>query len=104
VSGDIVFYLRREAQTAIDCGVGDGWPYTQAADKIEQLEADLAAERAEIKRLMEGMELALGLIANGQYWDRTDGRKYGEWNEARLKWRDEHWRPALDRNKEASRD
>jgi len=53
----------------------------------------------EIERLMDGMELAWGLIANGQYWDRTDGRKYGEWNEARVKWRDEHWHPALSRNK-----
>jgi len=69
-----------------------------------QLRADFAAERAEVERLMDGMELAWGLIANGQYWDRTDGRKYDEWNEARAKWRDEHWHPALDRNKEARRE
>jgi hypothetical protein len=83
------------------------------ANTIATLTADLAAERAEfsailgdaiakdaeIERLREGMELAWGLIANGQYWDRTDGRRYGEWNEARAKWRDGHWHPALDRNK-----
>ena len=57
----------------------------------------------EIERLMNAMELAWGLIANGQYWDRTDGRQYGEWNDARLRWRDEHWHPALDRNREARR-
>lgn len=39
MTDDIVFHLRREAQTAIDCGVGDGWPYTQAADEIERLRA-----------------------------------------------------------------
>ena len=64
---------------------------------IANLTADLAAERAELERLREAMELAWVLIANGQYWDRTDGRRYGEWNEARAKWRDEHWHPALDR-------
>jgi len=71
----------------------------QAAAETLLAKEQLAAERAEVKRLMEGMELAWGLIANGQYWDRTDGRNYGEWNEARLKWRDEHWHPALSRNK-----
>ena len=61
---------------------------------------EMVIERdAEIARLMNAMELAWGLIANGQYWDRTDGRQYGEWNEARLNWRDEHWHPALSRNK-----
>ena len=61
------------------------------------------SQQAEIERLRNGMELAWGLIANGQYWDRTDGRRYGEWNDARLRWRDEHWHPALDRNREATR-
>lgn len=63
----------------------------------------VVARDAEIERLMNAMELAWGLIANGQYWDRTDGRRYGEWNDARLRWRDEHWHPALDRNREATR-
>jgi hypothetical protein len=71
---------------------------------IEAQQAEIKRLRAEVERLMDGMELAWGLIANGQYWDRTDGRKYGEWNEARLKWRDEHWHPALNRNKEARRE
>jgi hypothetical protein len=67
-----------------------------------QVEVEIERLRAEVERLMEGMELAWGLIANGQYWDRTDGRRYGEWNAARAKWRDEHWHPALDRNKAGS--
>lgn len=79
-------------------------PFDRVIAKNARLTADLAAERAEVERLMEGMELAWGLIANGQYWDRTDGRRYGEWNEARERLRDEHWHPALDRNKEARRE
>jgi hypothetical protein len=94
VADDIVEHLR--ALGRIDCPYGCDALGNPAADEIERL-------RAEVERLMDGMELAWGLIANGQYWDRTDGRRYGEWNEARAKWRDEHWHPALDRNKEADR-
>jgi hypothetical protein len=72
----------------------------QYMEAVQQMVTLLAEKDAEIERLMEGMELAWGLLANGQYWDRADGRKYGEWNEARVKWRDEHWHPALGRNKE----
>lgn len=64
--------------------------------RMEQIKA----LRAEVAQLMDGMEWAWSLLANGQYWDRTDGRRYGEWNDARLKWRDEHWHPALERNSE----
>jgi hypothetical protein len=75
-----------------------------AADAIETRDAEVMRLRAEVERLMEGMELAWGLLANGQYWDRTDGRSYGDWNTARAEWRDEYWHPALDRNpKEARR-
>jgi len=56
----------------LGCPVVDG---EEAADEIKRLRADLAAERAEVARLMDGMELAWGLIANGQYCDRTDGRR-----------------------------
>ncbi len=99
MSGDIVERLRGHIDSMcmnnIVCG--------DAADEIERLEAENFRLATEIERLMEGMELAWGLLANGQYWDRTDGRRYGEWNEARVKWRDEHWHPALERNKEARR-
>jgi hypothetical protein len=110
VSGDdIVQRLRRW-----DGGISTHWvgcfdshpvcAIRLAADAIEACDAEIERLRAEVERLMEGMELAWGLIANGQYWDRTDGRRYGEWNEARVKWRDEHWHPALGRNKEVRRD
>ena len=70
-----------------------------AADAIE-------ARDAEIERLMDGMEWAWAIIANGQYWDATDAVRHPEWEQAKFKWRDEHWHPALDRNsrnKEARR-
>lgn len=47
-------------------------------------------------KLMDSMELAWGLIANAQYWDRSDLNKYAEWEAAKIKWRDEHWHPALN--------
>ena len=68
--------------------------YALAANKAE----------AEAERLMDGMELASELIATGHYWDRTNSGRYGEWNEDRAKWRVEHWRPALERNREARRE
>ena len=59
--------------------------------------------RAEVERLMDGMEWAWTIIANGQYWDATDAVRHSEWEQAKFRWRDEHWHPALDRNKEARR-
>ena len=75
-----------------------------AKEQLAAERAEVERLRGEVERLMAGMELAWGLIANGQYWDRTDGRWYGDWNAARAEWRDEHWHPALDRNKEARRE
>ena len=72
--------------------------------EVERLRADLAAERAEVERLMDSMEWAWSIIANAQYWDATDTVRHPEWEQAKFKWRDEHWHPALDRNKEARRD
>lgn len=50
----------------------------------------------EITVLMQGMELAWGVIANahGGDWNRANV----EWLEAAKKWRDEEWHPALSRN------
>lgn len=76
----------------------------QLLSRMTELEADLAAERAEVERLMDGMEWAWSIIANGQYWDATDAVRHPEWEQAKLKWRDEHWHPALDRTKEARRE
>jgi hypothetical protein len=51
---------------------------------------------AEVARLMDGREIAWGVIANvsGGRWDRQSP----EWREAAHRWCDEHWHPALDRN------
>lgn len=45
------------------------------------------------KRLMRALELAWGLIANAGEgdWDR----ERPEWKEAAIRWRNEHWHPAL---------
>lgn len=83
MSEDIVTRLR-----AYDCGGHE------TADEIERL-------RVEVSFLMEGMELAWGLIANAAYWDKTDAVRTAEWEQAKFGWRDQHWHPALDRNKEA---
>jgi hypothetical protein len=46
-----------------------------------------------IAKLMDGMELAWGVIANagGGDWDL----ERPEWKEAAIRWRDEHWHPAV---------
>jgi hypothetical protein len=60
----------------------------------------LAAEengrlRAEVARLMDGMEAAWGVIANAGRGDWT--LEHPEWQKAAARWRDEHWHPALKR-------
>ena len=52
--------------------------------------------KAENEKLLEGMELAWGLIANAQSV-AGDG-KVRNWQGAMERWRDEHWHPALRRN------
>ena len=56
----------------------------------------------EITRLMNGMELAWGIIANayGGNWDKADPG----WRDAATRWRDEHWHPSLNRNGYPARD
>tara|TARA_R110000751_G_scaffold71196_2_gene143969 strand:+ start:110 stop:388 length:279 start_codon:yes stop_codon:yes gene_type:complete len=56
----------------------------------------LVEREAEIKQLMDGMELAWGLIANAA--DVAGDGKVQHWQEAMERWRDEHWHPSLDRN------
>ena len=60
-----------------------------------ELDARKAAE-AENARLLLGMEVAWGVIANA-----SEGNWNGEteeWRDAAVRWRDEHWHPALDRH------
>jgi hypothetical protein len=54
---NIIEICRREAQTWIDVGIGDGWPLTQAADLIEAQQAEierLRAERDDLQVLLRG--------------------------------------------------
>lgn len=77
---------------------------TVDADLLRDAVTAIRERDAEIERLMDGMEWAWAIIANGQYWDATDTVRHPEWEQAKFKWRDEHWHPALDRNKEARRE
>lgn len=70
-----------------------GRVFGEAADEIERL-------RAEVTRLMDGLEYAWVVITNGRAWDEA---QHDEWEQAKVYFRDEHWHPALDRNKEARR-
>ena len=65
-------------------------------DSRRRWEAKIAYLDAEIKQLMDGMELAWGLIANAA--DVAGDGKVQHWQEAMERWRDEHWHPSLDRN------
>jgi hypothetical protein len=65
-------------------------------DSRRQWEAKIADRDAEIKQLMDGMELAWVLIANAA--DVAGDGKVQRWQEAMERWRDEHWHPSLDRN------
>lgn len=62
--------------------------YDEAADELERL-------RAEVATLMDGMERAWGIIANGRAWDPVH---HDEWEAAKFAWRDDHWHPSLARN------
>ncbi len=59
----------------------------------EKLRGEVVVLLSAVKMLTDGIELAYSLLANGEYWDRTDDRQCREWNDARLKWRNEHWTP-----------
>lgn len=58
------------------------------------------SQQAEYTRLMDGLEYAWAVIANGRAWDEA---QHDEWKQAKFRFRDEHWHPALDRNKKARR-
>lgn len=63
----------------------------------EKLRAQLATARREAQTLLDGMEVAWGVIANAGQGDwAREGR---EWADAAVRWRDEHWHPALDRRR-----
>ena len=66
-------------------------------------QAEIERLRGEVAKLLDGMEMAWLLIANGQNWDATDEVAHAKWNEAKFRWRDEFWHPALERNGEARR-
>ncbi len=53
------------------------------------------SSEAEIPKLMDALEVAWGIIANGRAWDPA---MHDEWEAAKFRFRDEHWHPALDRN------
>ena len=65
-------------------------------DRAEVAERERDEAHEEIKRLMEGMELAWGIIANvsGGTWDFQGP----EWKTAAFRWREVHWHPALSRH------
>jgi hypothetical protein len=74
----------------------------RAKKKIAMLDRERAdwkrwcqAAEAERDRLLDGMEIAWGVIANanGGNWDGETP----EWQAAAERWRDEQWHPALDR-------
>lgn len=69
----------------------------EAADEIERLSVEVAL-------LMDGMEMAWGLIANARNWDATYPRCTTEWSTARATWRDDYWHPALTRNRPTEAD
>lgn len=55
-------------------------------------DAKIKQQREEIKRLMDGMESAFVLLANGEISCTN------KWQAAFEKWRDQEWHPALARN------
>lgn len=52
----------------------------------------------EIRRLMDGMEMAWAVIANAGHKQRGWDSEHPEWVECAERWRDEHWHPSLKRN------
>jgi hypothetical protein len=50
---NIIEICRREAQTWIDVGIGDGWPLTQAADLLEAQQAEVERLRVDIEAIHE---------------------------------------------------
>lgn len=86
---DILAWLRHEERSWDDnFGPGGGDIFKLPADEIERL-------RAEVATLMDGMERAWGIIANGRAWDPVH---HDEWEAAKFAWRDDHWHPSLARN------
>lgn len=71
-------------------GTNNSWPGWANA-----LADDIEDQRAEVQRLLLGMELAWGLIANADIAEWSDLES--DWTVAAVKWRDEHWHTAIDR-------
>lgn len=65
------------------------------ARRIGEAHREIERLRAEVATLMDGMELAWGLIANGRAWDAAH---QDDWDAAEARFRDDHWHPALRRN------
>lgn len=71
----------------------------KAADHLKAWERAMDrgdAALAQVKTLMDGMELAWGIIANVNGGRIEDEKP--EWFAAAIRWRDEHWHPALRRH------
>lgn len=69
---------------------------TLGVQRILDLLAERKALRAEVEKLMDGMDCAWGVIANvsGGNWEKQNT----EWQTAAAHWRDKYWHPALERN------
>lgn len=63
------------------------------ADEMEDLRKELEAAQAQVAVLMDGMEMAWGVIANAGRGDWT--LEHPDWREAAANWRDKHWHPAV---------
>jgi hypothetical protein len=68
---NIIEICRREAQTWIDVGIGDGWPLTQAADLIEAQQAEIERLRAE-RALADKLARALRSVIHDKPTAHTD--------------------------------
>ena len=58
------------------------------------------SQQVEYTLLIDGLEYAWAVIANGRAWDEA---QHDDWEQAKFRYRDEHWHPALGRNQVARR-
>lgn len=94
---ELISYLEGEDSDYMD-GIDYANQCIGAYQEIELLQD-------EVKKLMDGMELAWGVIANAYdpvFREGAEGGKNAvwakDWKTAADRWRDEHWHPSLKRN------